>query len=369
MRTLFEGDVWVHYGQIYVETAEEFPGLTECFAGQRNGLCGAAVPGHLFLITGLHTGEVAFAVEVHESVPALDESWQDVVEVSFRPEGEAALVQWAGENSWPLDLAETDYRVRYCGKGMDQANRKDTVLDDEPVIDRYLLQFWPAPPAPDQVVRQTSEVAAYWHGVAQDQPPPPTPEEKAEAKRLAALEQRCKHEEAKLKAEQREWGGSLPSERLRQLRGTALVIAPMDRPLVDALGAADARTQREVARWVTRRAFVEAQLSEVDWIAAALAAVDQGDPLPPPFDNDEEAWQRLFTDPHVPHTMVTSPDGRLDNCSQQAMAFPAMFSARVEDPLAAAFDALWAGAVAFGHGRHNVLFTEVKEVFPILRQS
>ncbi|WP_433733954.1 hypothetical protein ACQP0C_17585 [Nocardia sp. CA-129566] len=106
-------------------------------------------------------------------------------------------MQWAGEASWELDLKEIDYRVRYCAQGMDQARQKDTRLDDEPLLDRYLLQFWPALPEPDRVVRQTSEIAASWHdharrrslyspvvsglrglvrARARQQPPPPTPE-------------------------------------------------------------------------------------------------------------------------------------------------------------------------------------------------
>jgi hypothetical protein len=54
MRTVVHGDIHVHYGQIYVhdETGEPSEGdLTACFAGQRNGLCGAAVPGTLVLLT------------------------------------------------------------------------------------------------------------------------------------------------------------------------------------------------------------------------------------------------------------------------------------------------------------------------------
>jgi hypothetical protein len=297
----------------------------------------------------------------------LADEWEEIVEASFRPAGPAALVQWAGEAFEPLDLAEIDYRVRYCGKAMDAAHQQDTVLEGEPLIDRYLLQFWAAEPQPDRVARQTSEIAAYWHGVAREQPPPPSPTEKAEAKRLAELEKQRQAAERKLQAELREWGGSLPSERLRQLRGTALNIAEMDRQLVDALGAADANTQREVARWVTRRAFVEAQLDGVGWIAVALAAMDKGEPLPFPFDDHQAAWQRLFADPSVPQTLVTSLDRRHDNCSQQAMAFPAVFSAEETDPLAAAFEALWNGAVAFGYGRYEILFAEVKEVFPAIR--
>lgn len=204
MRTLMTGDVWVHYGQIYVQSETGWPGMAECFGGQQNGLCGAAVPGYLFLTTGLHTGDVAFAVELYDKPPPVDETWEEIVEVSFHPGGKAALVGWAGESTWPLDLIETDYRVRYCAARMDQGHARDCRMDDEPEIDRYLLQFWPAPPAPDCVVKQTSEIAAYWHQFAREQAPPPTPEERAEAERLAVLERERAAEQARLKAEEHE---------------------------------------------------------------------------------------------------------------------------------------------------------------------
>ncbi len=307
-------DVWVHYGQIYVRSRQADlrvpdPELHEYFAGQQNGLCGGAVPGCLFLITGLHTGTVGMVVELHDHPPAQDDSWEEIVEVSFRSAGEASLV-------------------------------------------------------PDRVVKQTSAIAAYWHGFASDQPPPPTPEERAEAERLALLERQRAAEQARLGAEEREWGGRLPSERLRRLRGTALTVARLDRSLVDALAQTDPVTQRDIARWVTRRAFVEARLADVEWIAPALAAMDRGEPLPSPFDDDRRAWGMLLSDARVPRTLVTSLDGRLDNCLQQAMAIPALFSALEQDPLRAALDALWSAAVAFGHGRHQVLFSEVRQAFP-----
>jgi hypothetical protein len=369
VRTLMRGDVWVHYGQIYVQSGYADPQvpppeLPECFAGQQNGLCGAAVPGCLFLITGLHTGTVGFVVELHDHPPALDDSWEEIVEVSFRSAGEVSLLGWAGEWQWPLELIETDHRVRYCATGMDAGRAADTRADDEPQLDHYLLQLWPGPPEPDRVVKQTSAIAAYWHGYAREQPPPPAPEERAEAERLALLERRRAAEQARLTAEEREWGGHLPSERLRRLRGTALTVARLDRSLVDAFANADPVTQREIARWVARRAFVEARLADVEWIAPALAAMDRGEPLPSPFDDDQRAWDLLLSDARVPTTLVTSPDGRLDNCLQQAMAFPALFAALEPDPLRAALDALWSAAVTFGPSRHRVLFAEVREAFP-----
>jgi hypothetical protein len=85
--------------------------MTECFGGQCNGLCGAAIPGFLFLITGLHTGYVGFTAELHDEPPPVNEGWQEIVETSFHPMGEATLVGWGAQWRRPLDLAEASYRV------------------------------------------------------------------------------------------------------------------------------------------------------------------------------------------------------------------------------------------------------------------
>ncbi|ONI84806.1 hypothetical protein ALI22I_30430 [Saccharothrix sp. ALI-22-I] len=110
----------------------------------------------------------------------------------------------------------------------------------------------------------------------------------------------------------------------------------------------------------------EARLTDVEWIAPALAAMDRGEALPPPFDDDRQAWDLLRTDDRVPQTSVTSPDGTLDNCLQQAMALPAIFSEHEEDPLRAALDAVWSAAFAFGHGRTHILFAELRQAFPVV---
>jgi hypothetical protein len=164
---LFDGAIHAHYGQFYVESSNEAGNDGDpiaCFRAQANGICGAAVAGMLFLITGLHTGDVALRIERHDAEPPLGDEWEDVVEVSLLPRSdEVALVQWAAEARWRLELSAIDYRVRYSATGMDEANRTDTTLDGEPLIDRHLMQAWPAQPKPDRVLRQTSDLAAYWH--------------------------------------------------------------------------------------------------------------------------------------------------------------------------------------------------------------
>jgi hypothetical protein len=365
-RILFAGQLHVHYGQAYVTSRSDGSigiDMPEAFAGQANGLCGAGCLGGLFLMTGLHTGHVGFAVELHDQAPPLDDAWQEVVEVSFKPAGsEAALVEWAGEAHWPLDLERVDYRVRYCASGMDEARSADTIADGEPEVDRHLLQLWPSPPQRDQVVRQTSNAAAYWHDWARTLPPP-TPEERAEAERRDRLEADRARERQRLEAERLRWGGRLPSDRLRDVGGNVLGLVALDRGLVDAIAAADPGTQRAIARWAARRAYKAAGLDTLDWVVPALDAADRGDPPPPPFDNPEDAFAMLLSDERVPTTLIRSLYGDSDNALQQAMALPALLAAVQSDPLRAALDAVFAAAATFG-SHHRMLIGELRRAFP-----
>ncbi|MEU7469955.1 hypothetical protein AB0A94_15685 [Streptomyces sp. NPDC044984] len=308
MRRPVTGEVHVHYGQIYVESDPDngTPDLSEAFAGQSGGLCGAAVPGALWLHTGLHTGNVGFTVEVHDEAPVLDPVWEDVVEVSFRPLSErTSLVQWAGEAAWALDLARTDYRVRYCARGMDEGRELDTRGDGKPQADSYLLQFWPAPPRPDRVIRQTSRNAAYWHRCARELPPPPTPEERAETERLARQAEERAAQERRLHYEKWQWGGRLPSEALRGAReSNVLDLLRFDSDLVHALDDAGPDVQRAVALLAARRACEAAGLTDVPWVIEALTALTQERPLPPPFDDRDLLWETLRSDPRVPDRSV-----------------------------------------------------------------
>jgi hypothetical protein len=400
MRRPVDGEVHVHYGQIYVESDPDEcgPGLPEAFFGQSSGLCGAAVPGALWLTTGLHTGCVGFTVEVHEEAPAADPAWEEVVEVSFRPVSETTrLMEWGSEAAWELDLDETDYRVRYCAKGMDQAHGYDTRTEDEPQQDCYLLQFWPAPPAPDRVVKQTAAVAAYWHNYAAELPPPPTPAERAEAERQARLRQEEEQRQRLLAHERWEWGGRLPSDALRHVGGNVSGLLPYDPALLHALDDAGAVTQRAVALLAARRACEAAGLADLDWIAAGLTALSEGRPLPPPLDDRDRAWQTLASDPRVPDRTVgravppERPPSPFDDVPlvvgparalilssmpeqspqeggalvyetmlsigapsphlrmpQSHLALPALLDATATDPVRAAIDATFAAVVTYG---------------------
>ena len=169
MKVLVSNEVHVDYGQIFVESGEGDCDLHEAFAGQEGvGLCGGGQEGMLLLLTGLHIGGVDFTAELHDSRPAPDETWEEIVEVPFRPvSGETRLRQWNGKDWWELGLEERDYRVRYSAIGMDAGRSKNVREDDEPPTDdRYLLQIWPAVPEPARLLKQTGGAAAYWHAFA-----------------------------------------------------------------------------------------------------------------------------------------------------------------------------------------------------------
>ena len=168
------GGVRVAYSQFYLVDGwdEEPPLMEESFAGQVNGLCGARVDGGLFLVTGLHTGAVPVEVEFVDREPPLEPVWEEAVEVSTALAGpEIVVLGWAGESAHEIAVpARGWYRVRYCASGMDAGKARDTLLAGEPPLDRYRLQFWSAPAAPDAIRRVTSEIAAYWHRVAASLP-------------------------------------------------------------------------------------------------------------------------------------------------------------------------------------------------------
>jgi hypothetical protein len=277
------GEVRVHDRQIYVESDPDCarPDLAKALAYQIGGLCGAAVPGVIVLSTGLYAGDVGFVVEVHDAAPVLDPVWDDVMEVSFRPESErTSLVQGDGEAAWDLGLARTDYRVRYCARGMDEGRELSTRVAGESRADSYLLQFWPAPPRADRVVRRTSREAAHCHHYARGLPPPPTREQRAEKERRARPAQERAAEERRLHQERWEWGGRLPSERLRGLAGQVRGLVRFDGDLVHALDASRPDVQRRVASSAARRACEAAGLTGVPWVSRGLAALTERRPLP-----------------------------------------------------------------------------------------
>jgi hypothetical protein len=357
VRTALDDEVDVSYSQIYVESedAPQFGDMGDTFGGQCNGLCGAAWPGTLWLATGLHYGRVGFRVEVHDERPDVEEGWEEIVEAPYRPAGAASLAEWGGGHSWDLGLADADYRVRYSASGMQRAAETHSRSVDEPMIDHYLLQFWPCPPEPDQVVKQTSEIAGYWHSHVNTLPPPslPDPDEEAQWKEeLDSWEKQRERIAAELAAEEAAeaalWGGTLPSPILKAVRGPARDLALAEQQLTRALVAVDPERQRAIAGWMARRSYQEIGIADLDWVAPALDAVEAGGILPSPFDSVNAAWERLQSEPRVPPHIVPMVRAGVDQDSPVRRAVATLYAARMLAPLHAVLAALAEAVQAFG---------------------
>jgi hypothetical protein len=349
-RTLMAGPVWLSYGQIHVQSSDESAELGQLFAGQQNGLCGAAVAGTLCLMTGLHTGEVDFAAELYEAAPPIDESWEDIVEASYRPDRAPTLMGLMGEVSCTLDLELVDYRVRYCGRDMDAGDQASPPMDGEPLVDHYLLQFWPAPPAPDRVVKQTSRHAAYWHEFARKQP---TPAGFAELKR----EREREAAERRLAEQAEAWGGALPTDQLRSIHHSQ-ELAYVDRPLVDELMRTDPEVLRAIARWVARRACTEAGYDGNERIAGILDRMDQGadwfETLNGPVQLPEPGTEAV-------QLFVSRQYGWDDRLDPYDNTLSVVTAALNQDPLQAAIEAITLGLGPFADPRQ--LLGEVRQRF------
>ncbi|WP_093089174.1 hypothetical protein [Pseudonocardia oroxyli] len=117
METMFEGDIFVSYGQMMIENPAAWDvdyDAEHSFAGQVNGLCGAGMPERLWMFTGLHTGWVRLTVEHHDTSPALDQQWEEIVEAPFTPTGAPLqLMGLMANEAYPLLLpASVPLRVR-----------------------------------------------------------------------------------------------------------------------------------------------------------------------------------------------------------------------------------------------------------------
>lgn len=294
VKAVFERDVGVHYGFVYLDSGVEgWDQGGEQRAGQRNGLLGAAQPGFLYITTGMHTGLVPFRVEAHEVAPAIDGSCGEIVEASCDLRGpEITLSTFDGAAAFVLPR-NGPHRVRLSARDFEAGREQERYEPDEPVRDSYLVQMWPAPMAPDEILKVTSPAAAYWHEVALQHPtPPPSPHERALAEQRdreqAVDQQRAADREAFLQR----WGGRDPSPRLLEVEEHARVLCPERRDLVDALAALTPDRQRALAVDLARQAC-DADDGPLDW-RPALLALAAGQPLPTPFNDSQAVFDRMF---------------------------------------------------------------------------
>jgi len=165
-RVLLDEVIDTDYGQFDLVWSEGFGfdgDFDRCFAGQVNGLVGAASGDGLYVNLARRSGGSPVRIVLLENAPDRDEElWEDVVEVSISiPPGERpGWCTWAGESGGALDLPGGDYRVRASARGRDAGHDGEFA---DGAVDFYLLEFWPAAGQPDAIIRTSSANAAYWH--------------------------------------------------------------------------------------------------------------------------------------------------------------------------------------------------------------
>lgn len=335
---LDEPRMFVTYGTAMVFGGDTSYGLDHDidapWADESNGLCGAGVPGFLQLQIGTHTGWAPIRVELYPTQPTLDDSWAEIVEVSFSPlPGETYLAGMDAEDPQVLDLPPGDYRVRYSIRGFEEADTSDEAPDS------YLLQFWPGTAAAGRIVKQTGERAGYWHRARRTL----TSDEEAEDRR--------REQQQDLRRVRKRWGARVPNERLLKAEGLYLsAISELDIDLEFALAEADDATHRRVAAWATLRSLEQAGLIVLPAIAEPVAALRAGGRVLPPFDDSGTIWGIVnrggFSRTNV---AVPVPPGSNDEESPQNWAMMAIFHSALADSLSAALETLV--CLAFVHGR------------------
>lgn len=351
---LDEPRVFVSYGSASLVCGEDTYEFDHdaAWADESNGLCGAGVPGRLQLQIGTHTGWVPFRLESHGTEPALDLAWEEVVEVSFTALSEEVSLTGLMGDPHQFTMPRGDYRVRYCARGFEEADQAEETPDS------YLLQFWPAAPAPSRIVKQTGKQAAYLHRARRTL----TEQEQHEDEQAAAneLEQQARER----------WGDRVPNERLRRTLefgvGLALdALSRLDMDLEFALADADDQLHRQVAAWAALRCLEEAGLIGLPQLAPAVAALRRGDPAPPPFDDSGHCWGVLERAQPPRTSLPVPPDGEYEQ-SPQDWAITTLFHSTNEDSLVAVLEVVV--SLAFVHGRdgYRQALAELRRQFPQL---
>jgi hypothetical protein len=162
---LFDDVVETDYGQFDLIWTDDF-GFdgddTRFFAGQINGLVGAASGNGIYLHFARQSGGSPLKIVLAQTEPESLHEWEDVVEVSITvpTDAEPTWNTWAGERRGPLDLPSGSYRVRVSARGRDAGSVGELA---DGAVDFYLVEFWPAPALPDAIVRTGSADAEYWH--------------------------------------------------------------------------------------------------------------------------------------------------------------------------------------------------------------
>lgn len=154
------GTMWTDYSQVEVH-----PGIDGEVVGPVDlGLANDEF-GPVIATIPRQSGEITVRVEVHDDEPPVHSAADAAAEWSARSGTGVAVSGWAGESLLAIPVAAgVDVRVRWSvldgQAGSDWFRSPDR--DAEQPVERYLLQVWPAAPAPARTVVASTPWSQYW---------------------------------------------------------------------------------------------------------------------------------------------------------------------------------------------------------------
>lgn len=130
-------------------------------------------PGEVLFTSPIQDADLKVDVRIFDSrPPALNGTWNDVVEFSFRAGAESRLTGWEEEpEDLRLPLAQgKPYRLRYGIANMDTArtDHPGPVDPDAPLTGLIAIDLWPAEILPAETLVQKTKAGRYWlisHGL------------------------------------------------------------------------------------------------------------------------------------------------------------------------------------------------------------
>ncbi|PHV66895.1 transposase [Williamsia muralis] len=324
-------------------------------------------PNFVTIMTGVAYGPVSLTVEVLDGQPDdFDNSseWEMVEEATVKVSKPIRVITLDGDYvpdfpKLPIIRGLNTFRVSARGR-----DAKWDMTVDEPT-EWYLMQIWKA--TQPAVMRRLHKTDAAWsdeivtHKTRNWWDPDPAMD--------ASMHIKYGYEQMAIWAKQQaiDWGGRPPTDKLRGV-AYAKEFAGHDRMLVDAMARARAPKLRKIAAWAARRAYTIADIADIEWIRDGLAALDNGTPLPPPFERPaeyERVWDAFNADSRIKLWTTTDSGDRIPVVAAQH-AVNALIEASREKPLAAAIGALRTAALTGGSDYVQLIADVRREFFPKL---
>lgn len=159
VRALYDGAWLVEEGQWWLGSAEAYfdrgdvPTFHRMLESVNSGSVSITIPAA--------DGRYRTRVELRDVAPAVAPWCEDAAEASLEvPLGRRAVTMGSLETFQDLPVPKAGwYRVRYCTEEQDRAADEDAFVGEDAATytGRHLIQVWPAPQAPDRLLRAGSD--------------------------------------------------------------------------------------------------------------------------------------------------------------------------------------------------------------------